>query len=117
MNDVRSTQETFHDGWMRTGDVLRAYEEGFFYLTDRKKELIKYKGVPSPLPCYGVRTQLTSTLRFQVAPAELESHLITHPYVNEGVVCALWDESQSTEIPLAYITLSPTGKRWSDERG
>ena len=44
MNDPASTKETFHQGWMRTGDVLRADEEGFFYLTDRKKELIKYKG-------------------------------------------------------------------------
>lgn len=60
MNDPKSTKEAFHDGWMRTGDVLKADEEGFFYLTDRKyvlndlqeananifcrKELIKYKG-------------------------------------------------------------------------
>jgi 4-coumarate--CoA ligase len=44
MNDPKSTIEAFHDGWMKTGDVLRADEEGFFYLTDRKKELIKYKG-------------------------------------------------------------------------
>jgi 4-coumarate--CoA ligase len=44
MNDPKSTEEAFHDGWMKTGDVLRADEEGFFYLTDRKKELIKYKG-------------------------------------------------------------------------
>jgi long-subunit acyl-CoA synthetase (AMP-forming) len=44
MNDPMSTKEAFYQGWMRTGDVLRADTEGFFYLTDRKKELIKYKG-------------------------------------------------------------------------
>jgi 4-coumarate--CoA ligase len=44
MNDPKSTEEAFHDGWMRTGDVLRVDEEGFLFLTDRKKELIKYKG-------------------------------------------------------------------------
>jgi long-subunit acyl-CoA synthetase (AMP-forming) len=44
MNDPKSTEESFHDGWMKTGDVLRVDEEGFLFLTDRKKELIKYKG-------------------------------------------------------------------------
>jgi len=44
MNDPKSTKETFHNGWMKTGDILRADEEGFFYLTDRKKELINIKG-------------------------------------------------------------------------
>ena len=47
---------------------------------------------------------------FQVAPAELEGILITHPYVNEGVVCAKWDEIQSTEVPIAYVTLTEAGQ-------
>lgn len=47
---------------------------------------------------------------FQVAPAELEGILITHPFVNEGVVCAKWDETQSTEIPMAYVTLTKDGE-------
>ncbi|KAH6673101.1 acyl-CoA synthetases/AMP-acid ligases II [Halenospora varia] len=97
MNDPKSTNEAFHDGWMRTGDVLKVDKEGFFYLTDRKKELIKYKG-------------------FQVAPAELEGLLITHPYVNEGVVCAKWDENQSTEVPMAYITLTEAGQNYAGGR-
>jgi len=57
MNDVKSTQKAFHDGWMRTGDVLRVDAEGFFYLTDRKKELIKYKGFVFSFPL--LRMQLT----------------------------------------------------------
>jgi len=44
MNDPESTRDAFYKGWLRTGDVLRADAEDFFYLTDRKKELIKYKG-------------------------------------------------------------------------
>ena len=44
MNDPVATRESFHQGWMRTGDVLHADLDGFLYLTDRKKELIKYKG-------------------------------------------------------------------------
>lgn len=46
---------------------------------------------------------------FQVAPAELEGILISHPFVNEGVVCATWDRNQQTEVPMAYITLSKAG--------
>lgn len=83
---------------MRTGDVLHFDREGFLYLTDRKKELIKYKG-------------------FQVAPSELEGILTSHPFVDEGVVCAKWDEKEGTEIPMAYVTLTrlapkdPAGRR------
>ena len=44
MKNKKATDETFHDGWLKTGDVLRSDEDGFFYLTERKKELIKYKG-------------------------------------------------------------------------
>jgi 4-coumarate--CoA ligase len=72
---------------MRTGDVLHFDSEGFLYLTDRKKELIKYKG-------------------FQVAPSELEGILNTHPFVKDGVVCAKWDGHAGTEIPMAYVTLT-----------
>ena len=44
MRNPEATREGFHQGWMRTGDVLRIDEDGFLYLTGRKKELIKYKG-------------------------------------------------------------------------
>lgn len=87
VNDPDATAEAFHEGWMRTGDVLHIDSEGFLYLTDRTKELIKYKG-------------------FQVAPSELEGILTSHPYVDEGVVCPKWDEENGTEIPMAYITLT-----------
>ncbi|KAF2794516.1 acyl-CoA synthetases/AMP-acid ligases II [Melanomma pulvis-pyrius CBS 109.77] len=87
LNNPAATSETFHNGWMRTGDVLHFDSEGFLYLTDRKKELIKYKG-------------------FQVAPSELEGILTSHPLVDEGVVCATWDHNEGTEIPMAYVTLS-----------
>ncbi|KAN0088986.1 acyl-CoA synthetases/AMP-acid ligases II [Hyaloscypha variabilis] len=97
LNDPAATKHAFHDGWMRTGDVLHFDSDGFLYLTDRKKELIKYKG-------------------FQVAPAELEGILISHPFVNEGVVCATWDNHQGTEIPMAYVTLSSAGSSYLGSR-
>ena len=44
-----------------------------------------------------------------MAPAEIEGILISHPFVNEGVVCATWDENQGTEVPIAYVTLTNAG--------
>lgn len=52
----------------------------------------------------------TNINSFQVAPAKLEGILITHPFVNEGAVCAKWDATQSTEVPIAYITLTKAGE-------
>jgi acyl-CoA synthetase (AMP-forming)/AMP-acid ligase II len=71
------------DGWLKTGDVGYADERGYFYIVDRLKELIKYKG-------------------YQVPPAELEDILITHPAVVDAAVIARPDEAAG-EIPVAYI--------------
>ncbi|MGW4030569.1 4-coumarate--CoA ligase family protein [Streptomyces sp. NPDC004838] len=71
------------DGWLRTGDVGRVDEEGWLYVVDRVKELIKYKG-------------------FQVAPAELEALLLTHEGIADAAVVGVYDED-GTEIPKAYV--------------
>ncbi len=55
-----------------------------FYITDRVKELIKYKG-------------------FQVAPAELEGKLMDHPLVNDVAVIGVYHKEQETEVPRAYV--------------
>ncbi|KAF2651222.1 acyl-CoA synthetases/AMP-acid ligases II [Lophiostoma macrostomum CBS 122681] len=86
MRNAEATNDTFVGNWMKTGDVGKVDKEGYFFLTERKKELIKYKGN-------------------QVAPAELEALLNSHPDVSEGAVCALWDSDQGTEVPIAYISL------------
>ncbi|KAK6217826.1 UV excision repair protein rad23 [Pestalotiopsis sp. IQ-011] len=90
-NNPEATAEAFpfNDAWLRTGDVGRMDKEGFLYLTDRKKDLIKYKGN-------------------QVPPAELEDVLLSHPLVTEAGVCAIWDDEQATEVPVAYVTLDPS---------
>ncbi|KAK5988964.1 putative 4-coumarate--CoA ligase 1 [Cladobotryum mycophilum] len=89
--------ETFtEDGWYRTGDVFYICPKGFFYITDRKKELIKYKG-------------------FQVPPAELEAKIIGREDVADVCVIGVWDKEQHTEIPRAYIVLKP-GVEESDEK-
>ena len=56
----------------------------FISIVDRLKELIKYKG-------------------FQVAPADLEAFLVTHPKVSDVGVIGVMDEAQATELPRAYV--------------
>jgi acyl-CoA synthetase (AMP-forming)/AMP-acid ligase II len=73
------------DGWLHTGDIGYADDDGHFYIVDRAKELIKYKG-------------------FQVAPAELEALLLTHPDVADAAVIPCPDD-ESGEVPKAYVVL------------
>lgn len=76
--------------WYKTGDVGFQDEKHNFYITDRVKELIKYKG-------------------FQVAPAELEGKLMDHPLVNDVAVIGVEDAEQHTEVPRAYIVHAKRG--------
>ncbi|KAL2045451.1 hypothetical protein ABVK25_012095 [Lepraria finkii] len=76
------------DGYFKTGDVGHQDKDGNFYITDRVKELIKYKG-------------------FQVPPAELEGLLISHPMVNDVAVVGVYNKDQATEVPRAYIVPKP----------
>src|SRR4029450_2451432 len=73
------------DGWLHTGDLVRFDDDGNLFIVDRLKELIKYKG-------------------FQVAPAELEAVLLTHPDVADAAVIGRPDE-EAGEIPAAYVVL------------
>ncbi|KAF3912090.1 hypothetical protein ABW21_db0203628 [Orbilia brochopaga] len=77
------------DGYFKTGDVGHQDPDGAFYITDRVKELIKYKG-------------------FQVPPAELEGKIASHPKVSDVAVTGIWDEVQHTEVPRAYVVV-PAG--------
>ena len=83
-NDPAATAETLtSDGWLHTGDIVRMDEDGYVWVLDRKKELIKYKG-------------------FQVPPAELEGLLLEHPSVADAAVIGKADE-ESGEIPKAFV--------------
>ncbi|HVC82937.1 MAG TPA: 4-coumarate--CoA ligase family protein [Chloroflexota bacterium] len=73
------------DGWLRTGDIGYVDDDGFFYIVDRLKELIKYKGL-------------------QIAPAELEAILLTHPAVADTAVIPIPDQ-EAGEIPKAFVVL------------
>ncbi len=82
------------DGWLRTGDVGRI-DGDQLYVVDRLKELIKYKG-------------------FQVAPAELEAVLLTHPDVADAAVVPKPD-AEAGEIPKAFVVLRPGAAGAADE--
>jgi acyl-CoA synthetase (AMP-forming)/AMP-acid ligase II len=84
LNNPEATADTVDDeGWLHTGDVAIRDADGFYSIVDRLKELIKYKG-------------------FQVAPAELEALLITHPEVGDVAVIGIPDE-EAGELPKAYV--------------
>ncbi|KAG5647554.1 hypothetical protein DXG03_008907 [Asterophora parasitica] len=85
-----STKETFVDGWVHTGDEV-IIKNNEIYVVDRLKEIMKVRG-------------------FQVAPAELEGHLLLHPDVADACVVSIPDD-YSGELPLAYIVLSEQAVR------
>jgi len=71
------------DGWFKTGDVALIDENGWFFIVDRVKELIKYKGL-------------------QVAPAELEAVLLSHADIADAAVIPVPDDDAG-EIPKAFV--------------
>jgi acyl-CoA synthetase (AMP-forming)/AMP-acid ligase II len=86
LDDPASTAACLDDeGWLRTGDIGHIDAEGYVYVVDRVKELIKYKGM-------------------QVAPSELEGVLLAHPAVADAAVIPSPDE-EAGEIPKAFIVL------------
>lgn len=83
------------DGWLHTGDIGYFDEDGYVYIVDRLKELIKYKGM-------------------QVAPAELEALLVTHPAVSDAAVIPAPDE-EAGEVPKAFVVLKPAAAASAEE--
>ncbi|KAH3919402.1 hypothetical protein HBI56_026270 [Parastagonospora nodorum] len=83
-NETATKDSLTSDGFFKTGDIGFQDKEHNFYITDRVKELIKYKG-------------------FQVPPAELEGKLMENELVDDVAVIGVNDEHQHTEVPRAYI--------------
>jgi len=83
--DPEETRLVLRDGWLLTGDIARMDPDGYFYITDRKKDLIKYKD-------------------YSVYPRELEDVLYEHPAVK---LCAVVSKPASVvgEVPKAFIVL------------
>jgi acyl-CoA synthetase (AMP-forming)/AMP-acid ligase II len=96
LNNPEATAQTIDaGGWLHTGDIARVDADGFFTIVDRVKELIKYKG-------------------FQVAPAELEALLLSHPEIADAAVIPIPDD-EAGEVPKAIIVRSPAAGISADE--
>ncbi|KAJ1337075.1 hypothetical protein BSLG_006835 [Batrachochytrium salamandrivorans] len=88
INNPKATAECIDTkGFFHTGDIAIVVKSGHFFIVDRLKELIKYKG-------------------FQVPPAELEAKLNSHPSIADAAVISRPDE-YAGELPLAYVVLQP----------
>ncbi|XVF35863.1 hypothetical protein REPUB_Repub19eG0008000 [Reevesia pubescens] len=81
------------EGWLRTGDLCYIDDDGFIFVVDRLKELIKYKG-------------------YQVPPAELEALLLSHPEILDAAVIPFPDKDVG-QFPMAYVVRKP-GSNLSD---
>ncbi|CAL5003049.1 unnamed protein product [Urochloa decumbens] len=97
LNNPEATKNTIDvDGWLHTGDVGFVDDDDEIFIVDRLKEIIKYKG-------------------FQVAPAELEALLITHPSITDAAVVGKQVEPEIGEIPIAFVAKAQGSELTDDE--
>jgi long-chain acyl-CoA synthetase len=82
-NAPAETAQTLRNGWLHTGDIGRVDEQGYAFIVDRKKEMIKCKA-------------------FSIAPAELEAVLLEHPDIVDCAVIGVPDD-ESGEVPRAFV--------------
>lgn len=88
LNNPEATAQTkTEDGWLKTGDLAVIDADGYMFIRDRLKELIKYKG-------------------FQVAPAEVEAALCSHAAIADAAVIGKPDE-EAGELPIAFVVKAP----------
>jgi len=89
------TARVLRDGWLYTGDIGHLDTQGYLYIVDRKKEMIKYKA-------------------FSVAPAELEILLLEHPAVQDAAVIGVVDD-EAGEVPKGFVVLRPGQQATADD--
>jgi long-chain acyl-CoA synthetase len=94
-NRPEETQKALENGWLHTGDVVRMDQQGYFYVVDRKKDVIKVGG-------------------FQVWPNEIEAVLFQHPKIREAAVAGIKEEDGS-EVPKAWVVLHEGEQATSEE--
>ncbi|KAF5455684.1 hypothetical protein F2P56_025234 [Juglans regia] len=93
-NNAEATASTLDsEGWLKTGDICYIDDDGFIFVVDRLKELIKYKG-------------------YQVPPAELEALLLAHPEISDAAVIPFPDK-EAGQCPMAYV-VRKAGSNLSD---
>ncbi|KAL9445756.1 hypothetical protein AB3S75_013609 [Citrus x aurantiifolia] len=94
-NPEATTSTLDSEGWLRTGDLCYIDDDGFIFIVDRLKELIKYKG-------------------YQVPPAELEALLLTHPKISDAAVVPFPDK-EAGQYPMAYVVREAGCRLWESE--
>lgn len=94
-NNPEATQAAFHNGWFRSGDLVRRDEDGYIYVVDRAKDMIISGGE-------------------NIYSAELENIIASHPQVREVAVIGRSDQ-QWGEIPVAVIVPADANDRPSLE--
>lgn len=96
LGNEAATRDTIEpDGYLHTGDIVTVDADGAFWVVDRLKELIKYKG-------------------YQVAPAELEALLIAHDEIADAAVIGVPDE-EAGELPKAFVVRVPGSRLTADD--
>jgi long-chain acyl-CoA synthetase len=95
MKRPEETKRALRHGWLYTGDIAKMDEEGYFYIVDRLKDTIKYKG-------------------YSVFPAEIENVLYTHPSIKGCAVIGKPDPIAG-EVPKAYVVLKEGATTTKDE--
>jgi long-chain acyl-CoA synthetase len=91
----KATEEVLKDGWLLTGDIGHEDEDGFFYITDRKKDMIIYKG-------------------YNVYPRDIEEVIFQHPAVQQCAVLGKPD-LETGEFPVAFVELKHGAQATRDE--
>jgi len=94
-NREDETRLALRDGWLYTGDIARMDEGGYFYIVERKKDMIISEG-------------------FNIYPREIEEFLLEHPKVADAAVIGMPDKLRGEKV-LAYITLKEGSAATSDE--
>ncbi|MGH2435418.1 MAG: AMP-binding enzyme, partial [bacterium] len=89
------TAQVLRNGWLYTGDMARVDDDGYFYIVDRKKEMIITGGL-------------------NVFPREVEEALYTHPAVMEAAAIGVPDAYRG-EVVKAFVTLKPAAQATADE--
>jgi len=95
LNNAQATEEAFAGGWLHTGDLGYRDEDGFFFIVDRKKEMIIRGG-------------------YNVYPREVEDVLYGHPAVDEVAVVGIPDERLGEEVK-AFVSLKPGAEATAEE--
>lgn len=95
-NDPQATEQAWRGGWFHTGDMVVRDTTGMFHFMDRRKNIIRRSGE-------------------NIAAAEIEALLVTHPWVENAAVMAVQDEIRDEEV-LACVVLKPSSEATGQDR-